>query len=100
MKDLNLKFYDVIRRPVISEKSTVLGSNRQYVFVVDMKSTKSAIKAAIEKIFSVKIESVQTMIRKGKTKRFKGIVGHQSDIKKAIVTLEKGAEIDITGGVK
>lgn len=92
--------YDIIKNPLISEKSTRLGTNNQYVFRVGKKADKQSLKSAVEKIFAVKVKGIQTLVRKGKTKKFKGIMGRRSDHKYAIVTLEKGSEIDLTGGVK
>jgi large subunit ribosomal protein L23 len=90
------ELYDVIRSPVITEKSTMASENSQVVFKVSMTATKPEIKEAIERLFNVKVLAVNTLIRKGKTKRFKGVKGQQSDFKKAIVTLEEGQAIDIT----
>ena len=92
--------YDIIRKPVISEKSTLLGSNNQYVMEVQKASDKPAVKKAVEKIFSVKVKSVNSHNRKGKNKTFKGVKGQRNDRKFVIVTLEKGQEIDLTGGIK
>ena len=83
----DLRHYDVIVSPVITEKSTFVSEFNQVVFKVSPKATKPEIKAAVEALFGVKVTSVNTTIRKGKVKRFKGIVGRQSDVKKAIVTL-------------
>jgi large subunit ribosomal protein L23 len=90
------ELYDVIRSPVITEKSTMASESSQVVFKVAMDATKPEIKEAIERLFNVKVVAVNTLIRKGKTKRFKGVKGQQSDFKKAIVTLEEGQMIDIT----
>jgi len=95
----NLKHYDVIRTPVITEKATILAENNKVVFNVAKTATKPEIKAAVEALFSVKVKSVNTLVRKGKVKRFKGTLGSQSDVKKAIVTLEEGHAIDITTGL-
>ena len=92
--------YAVIRRPVITEKATVLSSNNQVVFVVDGNSTKPQIKAAVENVFDVKVKSVNTIVTKGKQKRFRGKLGKRSDVKKAIITLEAGEQIDVTAGAK
>ncbi len=92
--------YDIIRKPVISEKSTLLGANNQYMMEVQKSSDKVAVKQAVEKIFSVKVKSVNSHNRKGKNKTFKGIKGQRNDRKFVVVTLEKGQEIDLTGGVK
>jgi large subunit ribosomal protein L23 len=90
------ELYDVIRSPLVTEKSTMASENSQVVFKVAMSATKPEIKEAIERLFNVKVLAVNTLIRKGKTKRFKGVRGHQSDFKKAIVTLAEGQAIDIT----
>lgn len=93
-------YYDIIRRPVVSEKATVLAEQGKYVFEIDCNATKSQVKSAIEKIFSVKVKTVNTIKIQGKTKRFRGAVGRQNDYKKAIVTLMPDNSIDISGGVK
>ena len=90
------ELYDVIRAPIITEKSTMASENSQVVFKVSMDATKPGIKEAVERLFGVKVLAVNTLIRKGKTKRFKGVKGRQSDFKKAIVTLEEGQTIDVT----
>lgn len=90
------ELYDVIRSPLVTEKSTMASEHSQVVFKVAMSATKPEIKEAIERLFNVKVLAVNTLIRKGKTKRFKGVRGHQSDFKKAIVTLAEGQAIDIT----
>jgi large subunit ribosomal protein L23 len=90
------ELYDVIRSPLVTEKSTMASENSQVVFKVAMSATKPEIKEAIERLFNVKVLAVNTLIRKGKTKRFKGVRGHQNDFKKAIVTLAEGQAIDIT----
>lgn len=95
----NLKHYDIIRMPVVTEKATIQAENNKVVFNVARTATKPEIKAAVEQLFSVKVKSVNTLVRKGKTKRFRGIIGTQSDVKKAIVTLEEGHSIDITTGL-
>lgn len=95
----NLKHYDIIRTPVVTEKATIQAENNKVVFNVAKTATKPEIKAAVEQLFSVKVKSVNTLVRKGKTKRFRGIIGTQSDVKKAIVTLEEGHSIDITTGL-
>ncbi len=93
------KHYDIIRSPVITEKSTLLSEHNQVMFNVAKTATKPEIKAAVEALFEVKVSAVNTLNRKGKTKRFRGIVGRQSDVKKAIVTLEEGQSIDVTTGL-
>lgn len=91
--------YDVILSPVITEKATMLSEHNQVVFKVAGSSTKPAIKAAVEAIFNVKVTGVNTLVVKGKVKRFKGRTGRRSDVKKAIVTLAEGAKIDVTTGI-
>ena len=95
----DLRHYDVIVAPVITEKSTMVSDNNQVVFKVAPKATKPEIKAAVEALFSVKVTAVNTIVRKGKTKRFRGTVGRQSDVKKAIVTLAEGQSIDVSTGL-
>jgi large subunit ribosomal protein L23 len=91
--------YDVIRSPVITEKSTAASEQDKVIFKVARNATKGDIKAAVEALFKVKVKSVNTLVRKGKKKRFRGILGRQSDIKRAIVTLEEGQSIDVTTGL-
>jgi large subunit ribosomal protein L23 len=88
--------YDVILSPVITEKATAASENNQVVFKVHRDATKPEIKAAIEELFKVKVLSVNTLTRKGKTKQFRGIRGRQQDVKKAIVRLAEGDKIDVT----
>jgi large subunit ribosomal protein L23 len=90
------ELYDVIRAPLVTEKSTMVSENNQVMFKVAMTATKPDIKEAVERLFNVKVVVVNTLIRKGKVKRFRGVKGQQSDFKKAIVTLEEGQTIDIT----
>ena len=92
--------YDLIRKPIITEKSTILGEYGKYVFEVSPSSNKPSIKKAIEEIFGVKVKAVNVLNQKGKVKRFRGIIGRRSDVKKAIVTLEKDHTIDLAGGIK
>ena len=94
-----LRHYDIIRSPAITEKATLQSEQDKVVFNVSKDATKSEIKAAVEALFSVKVKSVNTLVRKGKVKRFRGIVGKQVDVKKAIVTLEEGQSIDVTTGL-
>ncbi len=91
--------YDVILAPVITEKATEASEHNKVVFRVAKKATKPEIKAAVELLFKVKVKAVNTLNRKGKTKRFRGRVGRQSDVKNAIVTLEEGHTIDVTTGL-
>ena len=95
----NPKLYDVIVSPVITEKSTMASENGQVMFNVAPTATKTEIKQAVEALFSVKVKAVNTLVRKGKVKRFRGVIGKQSDQKKAIVTLEDGQSIDVTTGL-
>jgi large subunit ribosomal protein L23 len=91
--------YDIIRSPVVTEKSTLASEHGQIVFDVAVDATKSDIKAAVEGLFSVKVKAVNTLVRKGKTKRFRNVLGVRNDTKKAIVTLVDGQSIDISTGV-
>ncbi|MDI4657902.1 MULTISPECIES: 50S ribosomal protein L23 [Xanthobacter] len=93
------RHYDVIRSPVITEKATAASEHNKVVFNVAKTATKPAIKEAVEKLFDVKVKSVNTLVRKGKVKIFRGRKGVQSDVKKAVVTLEEGQKIDITTGL-
>jgi large subunit ribosomal protein L23 len=95
----NLSHYDIIRSPVLSEKSTIATEQSKVVFNVLKTATKPEIKAAVEALFKVKVTGVNTLVRKGKVKRFRGIVGKQSDVKKAIVTLAEGQSIDVSTGL-
>jgi large subunit ribosomal protein L23 len=91
--------YDVIRAPVITEKATIASENNQIVFRVAIDADKKVIKEAVEALFDVKVKAVNTLRRKGKAKRFRGIPGRQNEMKKAIVTLEEGHSIDVTTGL-
>ena len=93
------RHYDVVLKPHITEKTTLLSENNSVVFKVASKATKPQIKEAVEKLFDVKVKSVNTLVRKGKTKVFRGNFGSQSDVKRAIVTLEEGHRIDVTTGL-
>ncbi|WP_173931463.1 50S ribosomal protein L23 [Chelativorans sp. Marseille-P2723] len=95
----DLRHYDVIVSPVITEKSTMASENNQVIFNVARKATKPEIKAAVEALFNVKVKGVNTLVRKGKVKRFRGTIGKQSDVKKAVVTLDEGHSIDIATGL-
>ena len=88
--------YDVILAPVITEKATAVSESNQVVFKVRRDATKPEIKAAIEALFKVKVLSVNTLTRKGKSKNFRGTAGRQQDVKKAIVRLAEGDKIDVT----
>jgi len=91
--------YDVIIAPVVTEKSTLASEHSQIVFDVAIDASKPQIKAAIENLFSVKVKAVNVNVRKGKTKKFRGISGRRKDVKKAIVTLVDGQTIDISTGL-
>ncbi len=93
------RHYDVIVSPVITEKATIASEQNKVVFKVAKNATKPQIKAAVERLFDVKVESVNTLVRKGKNKVFKGVRGTQSDVKKAVVTLAEGHKIDVTTGL-
>ncbi len=93
------ELYDVIRAPLVTEKSTLVSENNQVMFKVALTATKPDIKEAVERLFNVKVVAVNTLVRKGKVKRFRGVKGQQSDYKKAIVTLEEGQTIDITSSL-
>jgi large subunit ribosomal protein L23 len=92
--------YEILRYPVVSEKSTHLSVLRKYVFKVKMRATKAQVKRAVEKIFKVKVAKVNSSNTKGKVKIFKRVKGVQNDYKKAIVTLEENNEIDLSVGIK
>lgn len=91
--------YDVIRKPIITEKATMASENNAVVFEVAIDANKPQIKEAIESLFGVKVKAVNTSITKGKTKRFKGKPGTRKDVKKAYVTLEEGNTIDVSTGL-
>ena len=91
--------YDLIRAPLITEKGTLVSEHNQVVFRVPLSATKTEIKTAIEKLFNVSVLAVNTLIAKGKLKRFRGRPGRRSDIKKAFVTLAQGQSIDVTTGL-
>ena len=93
------KAYQVILNPLVTEKSTQLSEYNKIVFSVPVNATKLEVKLSIEKIFSVKVKTVNTILIKGKIKRFKGILGKRSNTKKAIVTLAPGNTIDLSAGV-
>ena len=94
------RHYDIVLSPHITEKSTMLSENNAVVFKVAQKASKPEIKAAVEALFSVKVTGVNTIVVKGKTKRWRGKAYRRSDVKKAIVTLAEGQSIDITEGVR
>ena len=96
---LDPRHYDVIVSPVITEKATALSEQNKVVFKVRPDATKPQIKEAVEKLFDVKVKSVNTLITKGKVKMFRGTRGQRSDVKKAVVTLAEGQTIDVTTGL-
>ena len=95
----DLRHYDVIVSPAITEKSTVASEQNQVIFNVAKKASKPEIKAAVEALFGVKVTAVNTLVRKGKLKRFRATVGRQGDFKRAIVTLADGNSIDVSTGL-
>ena len=100
--DLNIsqnKAYQIILNPLVTEKSTQQSEFNKMVFSVPVDANKLEVKSSIEKIFSVKVVSVNTILLKGKVKRFKGVLGRRSNTKKAIVTLAPGNTIDLSAGV-
>ncbi|WP_062226458.1 50S ribosomal protein L23 [Aureimonas frigidaquae] len=96
---IDLRHYDIITSPVVTEKSTMVSEYNQVIFNVPGKATKPEIKAAVEQLFGVKVKAVNTLVRKGKVRRFRGRPGRQSDQKKAIVTLAEGQSIDVSTGL-
>lgn len=96
---INVRHYDVIVAPHITEKSTLLSEHNAVVFKVADAATKPEIKAAVEALFDVKVVGVNTLNQKGKTKRWKGRPYKRSDVKKAVVTLAPGQSIDVTSGI-
>ena len=93
------KAYQILLKPLVTEKSTQLSEYNKVVFSVPINATKLEVKSSIEKIFSVKVKTVNTILLKGKVKRFKGVLGKRSNTKKAIVTLFPGNTIDLSAGV-
>jgi len=98
-KDAQPIHYDTLVSPVITEKSTLLSEENKVVFKVAIDATKPQIKEAVEKLFDVQVQAVNTIKVKGKTKRFRGFLGRRNDFKKAIVTLADGQFIDVTTGL-
>ena len=96
---MDVRHYDAIVAPVITEKATLASESNQFVFKVARNATKPQIKAAIEQLFDVKVTAVNTLLRKGKNKAFRGVRGRQQDMKKAVVTLADGYRIDMTTGL-
>jgi large subunit ribosomal protein L23 len=99
MSTTDPRHYDVIIAPVITEKATLGSEHGKVMFKVALHATKPQIKEAVEKLFDVKVKSINTHVRKGKVKAVKGTVGTQSPVKRAIVTLEEGHSIDVTTGL-
>lgn len=93
------RHYDTIIAPVITEKSTILAEQNKVVFKVPLTASKDDVKEAVEALFKVTVMGVNTLRVKGKTKRFRGVPGRRSDVKKAIVTLAAGQSIDVTTGL-
>jgi len=93
------RMYDVVRRPIVTEKSTRGSEHNQVTFEVPMWASKPEVKVAIETLFQVKVKAVNTIVVGGKTKRFRGEPGVRSDYKKAVVTLAEGSTIDVTTGI-
>jgi large subunit ribosomal protein L23 len=96
---IDVRHYDVIVAPHITEKATLLSENNAVVFKVAGTATKPQIKAAVEALFDVKVKGVNTLVQKGKTKRWKGKPYTRTDVKKAVVTLAEGQTIDVTSGI-
>jgi large subunit ribosomal protein L23 len=99
MAEVNLRDYDTILAPVITEKATLVAEENKIIFRVPLTATKDEIKQAVENLFKVDVTKVNTIRMKGKTKRFRGIVGRRPDWKKAIVTLKDGQSVDVTTGL-
>ena len=93
------RHYDVIIAPVITEKATMASEHNKVTFKVARNATKPQIKEAVERLFDVKVKRVNTLVRAGKMKTFKNRLGQQSDVKRAVVTLEEGHRIDVTTGL-
>jgi large subunit ribosomal protein L23 len=93
------QMYELVRSPIITEKSTMGSEHNQVTFRVPLTADKRSVKAAVEGLFKVKVEAVNTIRVKGKVKRFRGALGRRSDYKKAIVTLAEGSKIDVTTGI-
>tara|TARA_B100001179_G_C18487174_1_gene358241 strand:+ start:57 stop:386 length:330 start_codon:yes stop_codon:yes gene_type:complete len=98
-KRIKIKSYDLILKPVITEKATTLSAFSQFILSVPMNSKKSQIKGAVESLFGVNVKKINLIISKGKIKKFKGKKGKRNDTKKAIISLEKGQKIDLTTGI-
>jgi large subunit ribosomal protein L23 len=94
-----IRNFDVLLSPHITEKASILAEQNKVVFKIALDASKDEVASAVEAIYNVKVTKVNTIVTKGKTKRFKGIMGRRSDVKKAIVTLAEGQVIDITTGL-
>ena len=99
MKNIDPRYYDIIVSPVVTEKATLASEHNKVLFKVASKATKPQIKEAVERLFDVKVVSVNTLLTKGKVKMFRGRRGQRSDVKKAVVTLAEGQSIDVTTGL-
>ena len=99
MANIDIKHYDIVVKPVITEKSTLVSEFNQVVFQVAKDATKPQIKAAVEALYGVKVLAVNTMVAKGKTKRWRGQEYRRSDVKKAVVTVADGDRIDVTTSI-
>lgn len=99
MAEVKTHNYDTLLAPIITEKSTLVAEENKVIFRVSMDATKPAIKEAVERLFKVDVTKVNTILVKGKTKRFRGMLGRRSGYKKAIVTLKDGQSVDITTGL-
>ena len=99
MANIDIKHYDVVVKPVITEKSTLVSEYNQVVFQVAKSATKPQIKAAVEALYGVKVLAVNTMVAKGKTKRWRGQEYRRSDVKKAVITVADGDRIDVTTSI-
>jgi len=99
MADIKPHNYDTLLSPIITEKSSLVAEENKVIFRVSMEATKPAIKEAVERLFKVDVTKVNTIVVKGKTKRFRGHLGRRSDYKKAVVTLKDGQSVDITTGL-
>ncbi len=97
--NVSAKMYDTLVRPVITEKSMLSSEAGKVTFLVPLSATKDEVKAAVEAIFNVKVNKVNTIRQFGKEKRFKGFIGQRSDYKKAVITLADGQNIDVTTGI-
>ncbi len=93
------RIFELIRKPVVTEKSTLISEHNQVTFLVPLDANKFEIRAAVEDLFKVKVTAVNTLRRKGKVKRFRGFVGKQNETKKAVVTLAEGQNIDVMTGI-